>query len=221
MSDEASSNQISIKDVVMIWPSLTRPRGPSKAAKFAAAPSYQATLMLPMNGDELKAVKAKLAEIAKAKFGRLSELKFPLENGDKLAEARPRYDYVAGHVLLKLKVPEKRLDGSLNNPPRLVVLRNRRWVAYDDIENPRSEAQKFFYSGVHVAAVVNFSAYEGFAGGITAYIGRLGSLGYGPKLGGGIDDDEALGDAASMSEYVGRLTKEDPTKGMSDDEIPF
>lgn len=208
--------------VVMAFPSLLTPRAFQRNGKAQGEPKYGANFVFKPDSPDLAGMKAKAAAVAKAKWpGRtLAELKFPFANGDKAAEKRvaklqkegkaadDKGDFMRGHVTIK---------ASSKFQPRLSGFVNGKIVDFETKE--QIEANKhLFYFGVEVLAQLNFVAYEGtdpMPDGVSAYLNLVLSTGKGKKLSGGTSAAEVF------KGYVGKPTAEDPTDGLTDDEIPF
>jgi hypothetical protein len=80
-----------------------------------------------------------------------------------------------------------------------------------------------FYAGVEALLQVNFVAYEGDPDadgnpkkGITTYLNMVMSTGKGAKLGGSRPKA-----SSTFKGYVGTYSAEDPTGGVTEDEIPY
>ncbi len=92
--------------------------------------------------------------------------------------------------------------------------RDREWARGKILFTAQSNVNKFFYSGVLAIGTFMFSAYEGFGGGVTAYLNEVLSLNSGDKIAGGPDAEEKYGDASRFDQYTGHVSNLDPTAGI-------
>lgn len=188
---------------------------------------YSGVWVFEPDSQDLKNLKAKAAEAARAKWpGRsLSELQFPFKDGT--AECAKRVakmkaegkeddgkgDFQIGKVLMK---------ASSKFQPKLSV-----WLpgAKAPVELTDETAFKThggkFYFGVKTMVEVNFVPYdavrEGDKDGVTAYVQQVCSINQGERLAGARSASE------TFKGYSGAVKNEDPTGGAAamDDEIPF
>lgn len=186
-----------------------------KNGKEVGEAKFGVTLMMEPDHPELKGLKAKMGEAAKAKWPSrpLSELKFPLSSGDKAAEKAKakgkNRDFMKGLLVLTARS---------KFPPVLSVLENGKIITLEsDMAKAKYKAK--FYSGCVVAASVNFVAYDSDDGddGVTAYIQSLLWVKDGERIGG-------RDQAEVFKSYQGTTTAEDPLAedaGVADDEIPY
>lgn len=230
------------KPAPLIWSHLIVPR-PARKMKNGetSEPCYEGTWLFPTDHPDLAAIKAMMARAAMAygpfadkiaankAAGRapLDGLKFPLENGNTVADkgvtAGKDREFARGMALLKAKSnveiktgPKK---GQPLSPPRLVVLQNGQYVRYSE-EHERPLARKFFYSGVLAVGTFAFSPYAGMGGGVACYLNEILSLNAGEKIATGVDDEAKYGSPDTFKGYVGHVSSVDPTVD-SDVQIPF
>lgn len=230
------------KPAPMIWASVIDPR-PARKLKTGEPiePTYEATWLFPPDHQDLPPLRALLAKLianfdhetikekirANKDAGRepYSGLKFPLENGDKIADRGKAQgkdrEFTRGMAVFQAKVsvmvnagPNK---GKLLQPPNLVVLQNGAYVRYRDEERPL--AKKFFYSGVLAVGIFGLMPYSGMGGGIAAYLNEILSLNVGEKINTGVDDEARYGPADAYKGYVGHVSATDPTAGA--EQIPW
>jgi len=241
MSDVDLSFQMT-KPAQVVWAHVISPR-PARKMKNGetAEPAYETTFLFPADHPDLPTIKSLMAKAATSfepfaekitgnkNAGRaaLDGIKFPLENGNKIADkgaatGKDR-EFARGMAMLKAKSnveikagPKK---GQPLSPPRLVVLQNGKYVRYTD-EHERPLAKKFFYSGALAIGTFNFAPYAGMGGGVTVYLNEIMSLNAGEKINTGGDDEAKYGDPNAFASYVGHQSSVDPTAGM-EDEIPF
>ena len=191
-------------------------KGPN--GKENGEPKYDAALQIEPNHVDIPAIKAKLAEVARARWpGRnLGELAFPLSDGSKLADKAKakgkEREFSRGKVVITARS---------QFAPALSVVENGTLVDYEGDRRPL--AKPFFYNGVAVLAQFNFVAYVGVGAnpdGVTAYLNMVCSLRRGDRIGGG-----ARPAAEVFKGYAGKFTAEDPTAGLGGsslaDEIAF
>lgn len=212
------------RPVRLLWPHLFEAR-PFKdpATGREGEPKFDASFIIAADHPDLLPIKQFCAAVAAKAFpGR--ELKtlgqmdskgrwkagFPFESGTKRADdavaAGKDLEFLRDTAVLTARTGAK-------YPPRLAVMVNGK--ATDYYGELRGTAQSAMYSGVNVLAEFNFQPYEGFGGGVTAYLNYVLSTNTGDRLsgGGGAED--------RFSEYLGTITNEDPAAGMRDEEIPF
>lgn len=205
------------KPVVMAHPNLFVARAFGSKGKETGEPKFSANFLFPMDSEDLKALKALAAKVARAKWPDrpFTELKFPFTNGDKLADKRKKKtgkddgDFQRGHVMVAARSKYQ---------PRLSFLNGSKIVELDNDAAIAANKGKFYF-GVECLAQFNLVAYDGVANnpdGITVYLNQVLSTGKGKKLSG----------AASASEtfkgYAGQASGEDPTlPADTDDDIPF
>jgi hypothetical protein len=233
------------KPAPIVWAHVIIPR-PERRLKNGemVAAAYETTFLLSTDHPDLKPIKAIMAKVAtnfeafadriaenkKMERAPLDGIKFPLENGNKIADKGKAADkdreFARGMALLKAKSnveiktgPKK---GQLLLPPRLVVLQNNQYVRYSE-EHERGLARKFFYSGVLAIGTFGFSPYAGMGGGVAVYLNEILSLNAGEKINTGVDDEAKYGSADQFKDYVGRVSAEDPTEGAGQwaEQIPF
>lgn len=227
-----------VKPAPVIWGHVITPRPERKVNGETVPPQYEATFLFEPDHPDLVAIKKLLVQLASGfdKFaekiaankaaGRaaMSDISFPIESGDKVADAGKAKskdrEFLRGKAMLKASAKVAKRDGSLLIPPRLVVLQNGGYARYSE-EHERTLARKFFYSGVLAVGTFAFVPYPGMGGGIKAYLNEILSINAGEKINTGIDDEAKYGSADKFSEYVGKVSSEDPTVSVDDDEIPF
>jgi hypothetical protein len=188
---------------------LFEPKPFMKDGKPKGEAKYSATFLIPETSPELAPLKSALAAAAQAKWAKraLSELKFPITSGAKMADKATAKSkdgsFYLGNVVLKT---------SSKYPPILSVLNNGAILTLDS-DALKAQWKSKFYNGCMVAASVNLVPYEGDEGadGITAYVQSVLWVADGERIG-GRDQAEVFKD------YVGSVTAEDP---FGDDEIPF
>lgn len=209
--------------ILMSFPQLLEPQKVKRGGKETGEAKYSANFEFDTTDEAqaecLKALKSEMARVAKAKWPGvdLSTLKFPLSNGDKLADKA------------KAKTPPRDREWSRGKTvlvarskfqPNTSVILNGKPVDLD--EDTLKANKKAFYTGVMALAEVNIVAYDaiedGDKAGITCYLQAVLSLNKGKRL---------TGSAKPASEtfrgYIGTASAEDPTVGADDldDEIPF
>ncbi len=215
-NEAADGRYVFTAPVRMPFQNLITPTPVGRKGKAKGDPKYSGTFLLLPDSADLKALKAKAADVARARWpGRdLKELKFPFSNGDKRAEkakaAGKDGSFFAGNVVL---------DARSKYEPRLALLNGK---TVRDLEGAQRalEGKQKFYNGCYVVPQVNFVAYDGQAedgvgnpDGITAYLDAVLWVKDGPRIGG------ASG-AEVFKAYAGTVTGESAVEG-ADDEIPF
>lgn len=209
--------------VRMPFGNLIIPKAVGRKGKAKGEPKYSGTFTFEPDAADLKALKAKAAAVAKARWpGRaLSELKFPFTDGNKKIEKGIKQAQKEG------KTPRDQsffkdlvvVDARSKYEPQLAVLKNGVVEAYEN--DKRALAGAIFYNGCYVVPSLNFVAYEGQAedgvgnpDGVTAYLEALLWVKDGPKIGG------TTSAAETFSGWAGTVTDENPGTDK-DDEISF
>lgn len=186
-------------------------------------PKFDATFIFPKTSAEVPLIRAQIAAAAKAKWPSraLTELKFPMELGDKKIEKAIAKE--ADAAAKEGRAPKVRdlsffkdhyvLVARSKYAPTLSVLDNGRIITLES-DTLKAQYKSKFYNGCFVGAVVNFVPYISDMGadGVTAYLQSLVWLKDGERIGG-------RDQAEVFKHYAGRVTNEDP--GGLDDEIPF
>lgn len=200
----------------MPFSNLITPTPVGRKGKAKGEPKYSGTFLIPTDSPDLKAFKAKAAEVARARWpGRdLKELKFPWQVGEKRAEKAQKNgkdgSFFNGNVVL---------DARSKFEPRLSILTGK---AIRDLEGAQRalEGKQKFYNGCYVVPQVNFVPYEGQEedgvgnpDGVTAYLDAVLFVKDGPRIGG------ASG-AEVFKAYAGTVSAESATDGLDDDDIP-
>ena len=220
MADAENIGLFTLTSVAVLdFPHLLEAKAFVKNGKPAGEPKFGANFIIPNDHPDLANLKATMARVAKAKWPNrpLSELKFPLTAGDKLADKRKQKSGKddADHMRGKLVITARS-----QFPPALGGRENGKDVDYDT-EIKRSQAKTKFYSGTDCLAQFNFVAYEGGQGpdGVTAYLQQVYTFNRGAKIAGA-----GRSAAETFRGYTGTATDEDPTgdwDNNSRDEIPF
>jgi hypothetical protein len=205
--------------VRMPFANLVEPKAIGEKGKAKGDPKYSASFILEPDSGDLKVLKAKAAEVAKARWpGRdLKELKFPFTTGEKKIEREKKraerkgttardQSFFAGKVIL---------DARSKYQPQLAVIVGGKVEAVED----KSIQKQKFYQGCYVVPRINLVPYDGQADdgvgnpdGVTAYLDAVLFIKDGPKIGG-------ASAAEIFKGYAGQVTAEGP--GSDDDEIPF
>lgn len=207
MSDVSKTDGIFslTQPVVMAFPNLFEAKRVKVQGKETGEPKFSANFVFPAASEDLKGMKQLAAKLARAKWPdkQFSELHFPFNSGDKLADKRKEKagkedgDYMRGHVVINAKSKYE---------PRLSYIEKGRII---DLENDVAKiaAKGKFYSGVQVLAQLNFVPYQASEQniGITAYLNMVVSTCKGDRLSGGQAASE------TFKGYVGSVSAEDPT----------
>jgi hypothetical protein len=215
-SAKAEGRYVFTAPVRMPFGNLIVPVPVGRKGKAKGGPKYSGTFLLEPDSADLKALKAKAAEVARARWpGRdLKELKFPFTNGEKRAEKAKAVgkdgSFFNGTVVL---------DARSKFEPRLAVLEGKK---VRDLEGAQRalEGKTKFYNGCYVVPQVNFVAYDGQAedgvgnpDGVTAYLDAVLWDKDGPRIGGSSA-------AETFKAYAGTVSGESAVEG-ADDEISF
>lgn len=218
MSDENAGIFTMTAPTTMTFPNLEKARAVEVKGKPSGEPKFSANYEFDVEHADLKGLKAKAVEVARAKWpGRdLKELAFPFTDGSKLADKAKAKgkdrEFSRGKAVLTAR--------SKFQPKLSVVEPGKGLIDVDEATLAMHKSK--FYSGTQALGQFNFVAYDGVGNnpdGVTAYLNMVVSLNKGEKLAGGQSAAE------TFKGYVGIASAEDPTKGMAmaelDDEIPF
>ena len=231
MSDkEASTSGIvaTTTPVVQAFPALTEARKFKSGGRESGEPKYSDSFVFDPASPDLQRLKAAAVAQAQAKWpGRDIGAEFkagtfamPFTSGNGIiaktkakAEAAGK-EYEGKADFMKDKIIIK---ASSKYPPRLAYIENGKISPV--LEGPALAANKNkFFFGAEVLFEVNLVAYDkvGERGvdGVTAYLNQVLTTGKGKRLSGGSDP------ADTFAGYAGKLSQEDPTKGL-DDGLPF
>lgn len=232
MSDKINGIYTTAAPMELDHHSLAEPRKfKDRRGKETGEAKYEAAFFSDPTHPDWLGIKAKMAEVAKAKWpgrdfndppqGSPGAFKWPVASGERIIarhvaelkkENKPadtKYDYLAGKVRLTARSKyEVKLSGIESG--RLT-----------DYEGPnRAANMKHFYRGVGCLFQVNFAAYAGVGenpDGVNAYINMVMTTKKGDKRGG-----QAASAADTFKGYVGHDTAEDPTEGKTlDDGLGF
>lgn len=206
------------KAAPIIWVFAVSPKPAN--VKLGSLPGYEATFLLTPDHPDFAEINRICGELAMAEFGTYVGKKFPIKDGtaeaDAGRQAQPPRDreFLRGKIMLRAHSPEKKRDGTLANPPRLLVY-NKATGKYDRFSeaHERPQVKGMFYSGVMAIGQIGFKAYPGQGGGVTAYLNELVSFNVGDKIITGVDDNERLGDASKYVGHVGVTSHINPMAG--------
>lgn len=229
---EAVKHQF-VKPAPIIWAHLITPRKARVVNGNEFKPQFEVSWLFEPDHPDFLALRGLLGQIATAEFGaqRVSvpldqpgALKYPLENGTKLADAAAAKgkdrEFLRGKILFKPHSVSVRRSGEKADPPRLKALVNGKYVGFED-DAERPAAAKLFYPGALCVGEVTLRPYTGMGGGVTAFLNEILTLNAGARINAGSQDDEAkYGAADKWSQYVGTVSSVDPTAGMTAG-IPF
>lgn len=199
---------------VMSFPNLITPKAFGTKGRETGDPKFSANFLFAPDSEDLKAMKALCAKIAKGRWPDrdLKTLQFPFTSGDKLAEKSKAKgkdgEFNRGHVVVAARSKYR---------PTLSIILNGKVVDLDDATLTQHKGQ--FYPGVKVLAQFTFVTYDGVGAnpdGVNAYLNMVLSTNKGARLAGG-----APTAAEVFKDYIGHVTAEDPTAELMDDEIPF
>lgn len=204
--------------VVMSFPHVLEPKVFTENGRPKGEPKYSASFNFPADSEDLKALKALAAKLAREKFPdkpffvtttegvKIPQIFFPFSSGDKLAEARKTKgkndgEYMVGKVIM---VARSKYE------PRLSYVEKGKIIDCEG-EMAKQAAKNKFYNGVEVLAQFNLVPYDavGSTGlpGVAVYLNMVLSTGKGARLSGGQSASEAF------KGYVGSVSAEDPTGG--------
>lgn len=206
------------KPATLTFQGLFEARAIGPKGKEQGKPKFSANFELPLDHQDITALKAKAVEIARARWpGRdIKELKFPFLNGDTAADKAKKNGKDREFSRGKFIVVSRSIF-----EPKLSYVEGARLVT--DLEGPaRVAAKAKFYNGVLAGGQFKFEAYDGVGAnpdGVTAYLQEVCSLGVGERIKGSGGGNSA----ETFKGYIGTSTDYDPTGGADglDDEIPF
>lgn len=228
MSETASLVATTTPVVMAFQGSLIEAKRFKQNGKESGEPRHSASFIFDPTSPDLARIKAAAVAVAQAKWpgrdigGDFKAGKFglPFAAGNsivaktqaKMAKAGKEYDGKAD--FMKDKVV---LKASSKYQPRLAVIENGK--ISPPLEGAALTANKGkFYFGAEVLFEVNLSAYDAVGSngtdGVTAYLQQVLTTNKGKRLSGGTDPAE------TFASYAGKLSSEDPTKGL-EDTIPF
>lgn len=203
------------KPVLMAFPNLFEAKAFTNNGKASGEPKFSANFIYEADSEDLKALKALAAKIARAKWPSVEfkDLAFPFVSGDKLADAakakKKDGEYQRGKVVMSARSKYQ---------PRLACFVNGKIT---DLDSPQLQQMHkgAFYPGVLVYAQFNLATHEvgNNKPGVNAYLDMVLTTGKGDRIAGGKTAAE------TFAGYVGNLSATDPTGGQKqlDDEIPF
>lgn len=198
--------------ILSSFPNVVEKKAVLRNGKPTGDPKYSINFEFEPDSEDLRRCKA--AAIAVAREAKpdidLATLKFPFENGDKLADKAvakgKEREWSRGKAVLTARTAtELELSAIVNGQYR------------EFVGDQRAAAKPYFYTGVYVGAEVLFKYYDAIddngKAGVTCYLQKVISLNKGKKL------TKGSSGADVFKHYVGIQTNEDPT--ASDDEIPL
>ena len=199
--------------VRMLYGTVITPKVSDYGGGRKSDPHFEVQAGIPLDHPELKALKAKIAAIAKAEFGTTEGVATPLKDGTKMADkAKARgknRERCRDFVILKA-------SSSAEYPPSLAYVANGAGVDVED--GMRSQVAGKFYQGVNIGMEVTLKAYKGndenIPNSVVAYLSNVVSLGFGEKLGGGASSRHA-----GLIKNVGTVSEDDPTEEDIDADI--
>lgn len=215
MSDD--TNFVATEPVPCVFMQLFEAKPFKRNGKVSGKPKFKAAFVLDPASEDFKTIKGIAARIAKATWpGReLKTLKFPWSEGDdyvaKVAAKKPdKADAVAwakGKILLRAFTGEE-------FPMQLSGIENGNIVDYDS-EAQIAKAKAKFYNGVNCYFEINLKDYDVGNEGVTAYLSKVLTTGKGERKGGA---GGAQSSKATFSKYIGKVSAEDPTDGIDDED---
>jgi len=206
------------------FPNVVTKTRVKRNGKETGEPKYSINFEFEPGSDDLKRCKAAAVAVAReAKPGvDLATLKFPFENGDKLADKAKTENEKSGHPnygknkLREWSRGKAVLTARTTTELEIGLIANGSYRTFEG-EN-RVLAKPYFYTGVQVVFEVLFKYYdavdENGKPGVTCYLQKVTSLNKGKKL------TAATSGAETFSHYVGIVSSENPAEGL-EDEIPF
>jgi hypothetical protein len=206
MSTDEDAGRVLTPEARLFHPHLFEPRTEVNGKKLKD-PKYEAQLIFDPN--QIEALKAAAVVVARAKWPTvdLKTLKWPFKSGSVINQKREGkgkkpYPQIEGMVVMTTK-------SSAEFKPQVIDAKGQ------EIVNPT-----LVYGGCYGYAEVKLIAYEGndddIKPGVTAYINMFLKSRDGDRIGGR--------DAkATFAGIIGKLSAEDPTKGVDADEtgLPF
>jgi hypothetical protein len=198
-----------VHGIIVYTNSLITPRRFERNGKPEGEPKYGVRIGLLPDSDDFRRCVAAAKDAAETDLpGRpLKGLTTPWVKGDAMAdeaEAKGKNrDAYRGRMWIAAKTGVK-------YPPKLSALINGKIVEFSEDE-AKANAGKF-YNGTEALVSIRMKGYEGFGGGVTAYLGSVLSLVRGERIGGGRSAVETFKDV------VGKYSNVDPTDTYNPDE---
>jgi hypothetical protein len=198
--------------ITFFYPNVITPKTPDFGGGRKGKPGYQIQVGIAPDHPDLPALKALCKAVAKAKFGTLEGVSFPLKDGDKQADkakaSGKAREFLRGQVILKA--------GSTQYAPQLFYVANGEVIEVQ--EDMRAQVGSKFYSGCEGTVGINLVAYEGNGDNIphsvVAYLYDVVSLCRGKKVGGG-----GASKYAGFAKNMGTVSDKDVTEGADDIEM--
>ena len=220
--------------VVMSFPALLEPKSFKENGKEKGEPKYSANFNFPAASEDLKAMKALAAKLARAKWpDKPFTRKYTDENGKEIVESVVVFPFTSGDKLADKRAGKGKDDGAFMRGKVVVAARSKYEPRLSYVDKgkivdcegdmARQASKTKFYAGAEVLAQFNFVPYEAVGAngkpGVAVYLNMVMSTGKGARIAGGQTASEAF------KGYVGSVSIEDPTgPGSSadmDDHIPY
>jgi len=225
MSDKFTESLYTfVEPAILAFPVLVTPEiyNPQKLPNPSGVPGYSADFILNLDSKDLVGLTALAIKLAKAKWPNrdfraqisAGEFNWPFKDGTKRADKVKAKGKQYGEAFRGKKYISARTGEKY--PPQLCGLVNGAVVDFDSEAAKKLAERDLFFPGALVYARLSVNAYDGDKGdGVNLRLNMLLGTGQGTKIAGGQKASEVFGS------YAGKLTAEDPTRGDTDDEIPF
>ena len=196
--------------VTMLYGNVITPKVSDYGRGKKSDPHFEVQAGIETDHPELAALKKEMSALAKAEFGTVEGVSFPIKDGTKIADkAKARgknRERCRGLVILKA-------SSAAEYPPSLAYVSNG--VGVDVEDGMRSQVASKFYPGVKIGMEVTLKAYEGngsnIPNSVVCYLSNVISLGFGEKLAGGASSRHA-----GLIKNVGTVSNEDVTEGADE-----
>lgn len=199
--------------VTMLYGSVAKTQVANYGNNKKSDPQFTIQAGIPLDHPQFPALKAEFARIAQEAFGSAQGVKFPIQDGERIADKAKaknppkNRERCRGFVVLKA-------NSGAEYPPSLFMVQAGGIVEIE--EDMRTQNAGKFYPGVLCALEVTLRAYDGngntdpadgpvIANGVAAYIRSVCSTGRGKKLSGGGAERYA-----GFAKNVGEVSDENP-----------
>ena len=203
------------KPAPIVWPNLVTPR--PENPKLKTKPRFEVTFLFTRDHPDWAAMEQMMVKQCHAEFGEagMGGRKYPAKDGTAEADAAQRKDpprdreFLRGKIMFQPHGLVLNAKGDPVPPPRLVAVVNDAYRRFEPAE--RALAREYFYSGVMAIGTFGFAAYQGFGGGVSAYLNEILSLNFGDRIQTGASDEDRYGDVRQYVGHVGQSTSYNPT----------
>lgn len=211
------------RQVAMVHPHLFEPHQFKKEGQKPGDPAYSAGFIFTTDNPDFMSVKKAIAEVAKAKNPGADVpaiIKATLKSGTKEADKAKlggKYDaeYLRDTYIVNAKtgvkvLPQLGVWDTGDNVQAIDKSKVDKGILTLSTEELRTRYKDLFFFGAEVHAEVVFHWYDGFGGGVSAYLQKVVATGAGTRRYGG---QSTMGEA--FGGVAGSVTGVDPTKSAA------